>query len=151
MSSDEPELPESGVFHKVVLPVRLVCISGPLQGQVINQWSGTLCIGRAFTNDIVLPDESISKAHAHIICVDDTYYLEDLNSSNGTFLQGRKITKEKLQNGHVLRIGLSSFRFETVMATPEVHKGNTVIQALIAAIVLVFIAILVVLVKIMTM
>ena len=47
-----------------------------------------LRIGRARDNDIVIPDNSVSKYHCQIVRDGDSLYLIDLNSTNGTFANG---------------------------------------------------------------
>ncbi|MFT5123166.1 MAG: pSer/pThr/pTyr-binding forkhead associated (FHA) protein [Verrucomicrobiales bacterium] len=91
---------------------KLVCISGPLEGTSFDVTNQGLSFGRGTHNDVVLPDDSSSKDHARIYYEGKKFYLSDLGSSNGSFLQGRKISREELMNGHVMRIGLSTFRFD---------------------------------------
>ena len=117
MKQTDEEQPSSGLFQAVFLPVRLICVSGSLQGREFEQWGSHLVLGRSTGNDIVLSEETASKVHARIVCEDGVYYLEDLKSNNGTYLQGRPIEREKLQNGHVFRIGETAFRFETLPKT----------------------------------
>ena len=138
MDESGEEQPVSGLFQTVFLPVRLVCVSGSLQGQKFERWGSHLLFGRAFNNDIVVPEETASKVHARIVCEDGVYYLEDLNSNNGTYLQGRRITREKLQNGHTFRIGETTFRFETLPMTEEVKTKLWVFAAVMLGVLIIF-------------
>jgi len=61
-------------------------------------------IGRGPSNNIVLPHQSVSREHARIVSGGDGYYLEDLNSANGTYLNGQKIQRCRLSDGDVIRI-----------------------------------------------
>ena len=67
-------------------------------------------IGRKADNDLALPDKgTVSKIHAVITCEDGNYYIEDKDSSNGTFLSSfengsEKIKKQKLASGDVIYI-----------------------------------------------
>lgn len=54
--------------------------------------NGRLTIGRKDTNDIVLPFRNVSSFHAIVECVDGVVFVEDLNSTNGTFLNENKIS-----------------------------------------------------------
>ena len=58
------------------------------------------CIGRGLDMDIRIDDLTVSKRHARIIANDrNEYILEDLASSNGTFLNDAQVTTRKLRNG----------------------------------------------------
>jgi len=54
-------------------------------------------IGRGPDNDIVIRDERVSKEHARIVKLGTEYYLEDLDSRNGTFFEGKSVLKVHLQ------------------------------------------------------
>jgi hypothetical protein len=72
-------------------------------------------IGREKSNSIVLEDEKVSKQHAIIYQKDKIYYIEDLKSKNGVFINGRKIKKKtQLMRGALIKIGSMFFRFELV-------------------------------------
>mgnify|MGYP000865809243 CR=1 FL=1 len=62
-------------------------------------------IGRKEDNSIVLKEGTISGYHAKISFTGGNFYIEDLNSSNGTFINGRKITSTILQHGDVFKFG----------------------------------------------
>lgn len=62
---------------------------------------GTTTIGRRSDNDIVLNDPSVSNQHARLNH-EDNYFLTDLRSSNGTFINGKKILHSKLSDGDVI-------------------------------------------------
>ncbi|MBI2027103.1 MAG: sigma 54-interacting transcriptional regulator [Deltaproteobacteria bacterium] len=56
-------------------------------------------------NDFVLQDNYASRLHCRIVQHMDSYFLEDRESTNGTFLNGRRIQKEKLLNHNIIKIG----------------------------------------------
>ncbi len=62
---------------------------------------GTTSIGRQEDNDIVLNDLAVSKKHARINR-EEKYFLTDLRSSNGTFINGKKILHSKLSDGDII-------------------------------------------------
>lgn len=64
-------------------------------------------IGRGDQNDVVLPDptKAVSRFHAELRCEDGVYTLVDLNSQNGTWLEGRQVGCEVLQPGVVVNVG----------------------------------------------
>jgi len=69
-----------------------------------------LTIGRAPENDIVLGDSSVSRYHAVIHVIKGKPTIEDVGSSNSTFVNGEQIDKATLYNGDKLRIGRVSLR-----------------------------------------
>ncbi|EKQ50413.1 MULTISPECIES: FHA domain-containing protein [unclassified Clostridium] len=70
-----------------------------------------LTIGRKDGNSIVLSDPHVSGNHAKIIVRNDSLYIEDLNSTNGTYVNGNKINnKTKLANKDEIKIGTSVFK-----------------------------------------
>ena len=62
---------------------------------------GATTIGRRSDNDIVLDDPSVSNQHARLN-FENKYFLTDLRSSNGTFINGKKILHAKLADGDVI-------------------------------------------------
>ncbi|MCA9891703.1 MAG: FHA domain-containing protein [Anaerolineae bacterium] len=73
----------------------------PLRGQA-------LTVGRATDNDISINVLEMSRHHMRLINKEGSYIAEDLNSTNGTMLNGEKLTQQiKLENGDVLQIGES--------------------------------------------
>ncbi|MBV8724328.1 MAG: DUF3662 and FHA domain-containing protein [Candidatus Eremiobacteraeota bacterium] len=69
-------------------------------------------IGRNDDNEVVLLDASVSRAHASIATGADGAVLTDLDSTNGTFVNGRRIAKQTLRDGDELRFGNTVMRFE---------------------------------------
>ena len=72
-------------------------------------------IGRDAKNDISLDDELVSKEHAvlEIISTEEgvTFLLQDLKSTNHTFVNDTPIDLHKLKDGDTIRVGMSDFRF----------------------------------------
>ena len=85
-------------------------LSGPKAGKEILLQPGLLIIGRGDSCQIQIPSEGISKKHAQIYIKNDSVFVEDLGSSNGTFMKGKKIFKQKLTAGD--RIALYNVVFE---------------------------------------
>lgn len=75
-----------------------------------------ITIGRREGNDIVLDDMATSGQHAVVITLMNDSFLEDLNSTNGTFVNGNRIKKHALQHADVIVIG--RHRFEYVGQAP---------------------------------
>lgn len=74
---------------------------------------GTLNIGRAPDNDISLADPATSSRHAKIVTIFASSFIQDLNSTNGTIVNGRKIVRHTLHNGDVVSIGNLHLMFQT--------------------------------------
>lgn len=62
-------------------------------------------VGRDVNSDICLRDSSVSRRHANLYHQDQGFLIEDLGSTNGTYLNNQRIQKEALTNGDVLRLG----------------------------------------------
>lgn len=69
-------------------------------------------IGREATNVIVIADPSVSRLHATVEKKEDGYYLVDKNSSNGTFINGKKVSRQKLSHQDKVNLGNASMVFE---------------------------------------
>ena len=70
-------------------------------------------IGRAPENTIVIDDFSVSGHHALLQLIRETYYLKDLGSTNGTRVNGERISETQLRLGDRLRFGKVEGRFES--------------------------------------
>jgi pSer/pThr/pTyr-binding forkhead associated (FHA) protein len=68
-------------------------------------------IGRSPSAHLCIPDESISREHAVILFEDDTFVLEDLQSTNGTRVNGKRIRTAPLADGDEFQLGQTRLRF----------------------------------------
>lgn len=89
----------------------LEILDGDRAGDVVALPDQPLRIGRKPGNDLVLADEKTSGAHAEIVREGDRYLLRDLGSTNGTFLDGNRVTELVLTPGDVVTIGRIRCRF----------------------------------------
>jgi|SRR6185436_10765 len=89
---------------------RLTLRQGPTPGKVFELVKDTLTIGRDVNADITINDPEISRTHIRLTAQPDGYLIEDLGSTNGTFINGQRITGSKL-----LRPGDSLGLGETVV------------------------------------
>ena len=85
--------------------------SGPLAGTVFPLIEDITTIGSIEGNHVVLYDEGVSKRHAGIKIEEMRYELADFGSTNGTWVNGRKINKQFLRDGDEIRIGNSEMTF----------------------------------------
>ncbi len=87
---------------------RLLVRSGPTAGQTLNLEKSELFIGREVNNDIVINDSEVSRRHARLFFTDGNYYIEDLNSTNGTSVNGQRISGAyQLRPGELIMLGES--------------------------------------------
>jgi hypothetical protein len=64
-----------------------------------------LVIGRSSSCELVLADDTVSRRHAELFTEDGRWLLRDLDSSNGTWLNGRRIVEAEVRPGDVLHLG----------------------------------------------
>jgi hypothetical protein len=95
---------------------RLVVLTSPEleEGEVLTLDTHPLTVGRGPNNDVPLPsDEYASTKHVRFEPRRDGVWIEDIGSTNGTFVNGIRLTRErKLTPGDVVRIGETDLRFE---------------------------------------
>ncbi len=91
----------------------LLVRSGSFKGQRLAVQSPVVNIGRAEYNDVVISEPSVSTTHAKLQRREDLWVLSDLGSTNGTFVEGERITEEiALTPGSTLRFGEVAVLFE---------------------------------------
>src|SRR2546423_9672721 len=90
---------------------RLIAIDGPLSGRTFYLDEPDISIGRLVSNDICLEDPFVSRHHCVIRTEGTEYMIEDLNSANGTYVNGELIKASSLKEGSVIQIGNSRFIF----------------------------------------
>ena len=71
----------------------------------------TMTIGRKSDNDIHLDNLAVSSHHAKILTILNDSFIEDMNSTNGTYLNGSLINKNTLSNGDVIKIGKHEIKY----------------------------------------
>jgi len=71
----------------------------------------TITIGRRSTNDVCIPNLSVSGMHAKIVISDDSAMIEDLGSTNGTYINGRLISRQQLNDGDDIVMGKTRVTF----------------------------------------
>jgi pSer/pThr/pTyr-binding forkhead associated (FHA) protein len=92
---------------------RLEILNGGFEGMTYDLNTEEIVIGRNPTTDITLLDEGISREHAVIHYDADApgYVIEDLQSTNGTRVNGKRVRSAPLDEGDEIQIGQTRFRF----------------------------------------
>ena len=89
---------------------RLVITSGPREGVEIDLPEEQLTIGRSSESGLVIRDDYTSTHHARLMLWDDQWVIQDLDSTNGTFLEGSRVTLPvPVPLGTPVTIGTTSF------------------------------------------
>jgi pSer/pThr/pTyr-binding forkhead associated (FHA) protein len=93
---------------------RLIAVSGPLKGTVNPLKGGPLSLGRDSTNQLPLEDRAVSRKHCRVSqMAGGEFEIADLDSHNGTWVNGAAITHRLLQHGDCIRVGSCEFVFRT--------------------------------------
>ena len=96
-----------------MVSAKLVICNGGFEGMEYELSAEETLIGRNPTTDITLLDENISREHAIILFDEATgaYTVEDLQSTNGTKVNGKGARSHELEHGDEIQIGHTVFRF----------------------------------------
>ena len=106
---------------------------GPGKGKKYELYTPLGHVGRGAHNDVRLPDESVSETHAKLQKREDGWYVVDMDSTNGTYVGGSRVSGErKIEGSPDLRFGGMKFRFTAVgMTAGEIEaKGTRAIAAI---------------------
>lgn len=89
-----------------------------------------ITVGRNFDNDIHISDSTVSGRHARIILNPDYRYIEDMGSTNGTFVNGHRITRHTLSSGDQIMIGqhLMVFNSQSQNSISELEDHEPTLQ-----------------------
>lgn len=89
----------------------LVVIYGPNLGRRYPLDGAELRIGRGADNDMVIDMDNVSRLHAKVFKKDDGIYVEDLDSTNGSYVNDVEVKADRLRNGDLLKIGGAILKF----------------------------------------
>ena len=100
-------------FPRRDTPRRLVVTAGPLRGTTLPLTSSAILIGRAPACTLVLDDDYSSARHARIFSQDGRWFVEDLGSTNGTFVGRERVTEPTpVPIGAQVRVGQSTLELQ---------------------------------------
>src|SRR5690606_24111305 len=103
-----------------------------LDSQVLAEYNMTkerYTIARLPDNDVRIDNPAVSGHHSLTINILNDSFLEDLNSTNGTYVNGRLIKKHALQHGDVITIGHHQLRFSDQRDVAQDECGKTMVIA----------------------
>src|SRR5712691_4693056 len=103
---------------------RLDVIDGPLKGRRIPCAEGEISVGRESSNRLPLNDLAVSRRHCVIEKEGDRFHIRDLDSRNGTFVNGTPVKKRFLEHGDQIEIGKSVFVFSIDTTEMESPAGS---------------------------
>jgi hypothetical protein len=92
---------------------KLVLLSAGMTGRTHDLISEKTTVGRVEDNTFQIAEPSVSSHHCEVILRGNDVIIKDLNSTNGTFINGEKITESPLKSGQILRLGQIEMRLET--------------------------------------
>lgn len=92
---------------------RLVVLSAGLAGRTHDLKVDKTTIGRVEDNTFQIAEPSVSSHHCEILLRGNDVVIKDLNSTNGTFINGEKVSESVLKPGQMLRLGQVELKLET--------------------------------------
>ena len=92
---------------------RLIVVSGMLLGQQMELGTAPVIIGRASECGLSMPHPSVSRLHCRIWRDGDRYMIEDLASTNRTYVNGKPVTRAELCDGDQIGVGNNAIKFFT--------------------------------------
>lgn len=101
-------------------------ISGKYQGgEFPLRMNREIIIGRSSDLDMVLVEDMVSRRHAKITSTDAEVYIQDLGSTNGTFVNGEKVSRSRLSEGDRILVGTSIIKLVTAdLASTEQSEAE---------------------------
>jgi pSer/pThr/pTyr-binding forkhead associated (FHA) protein len=134
MPQPPPSPSQTPTSPQVAPLASLLVRSGALKGRRLAVKVPVVNIGRAEFNDVVIADPSVSTTHAKLQRRDDVWILTDLGSTNGTFVEGERVTGElAILAGSTVRFGEVSVLFEPLDHSTPIRRasGTQVVSAVL--------------------
>ncbi len=102
----------------------LFVIQGRDQGQRYELAEPRIPIGRTNDNVLQLHDTEVSRKHAELVRSGDVFLIRDLNSSNGTFVNGKPVKERQLSTGDQIQLGRTLLLFTGVKEDSSLHDSQ---------------------------
>src|SRR5437588_6597813 len=94
-------------------------LNGSLEGQEIELIADPQTVGRGSSCNIKIGDAGVSSKHAKIWCEDGVFFVMDLGSTNGTFVNERDVDREQLSDGDTITFGMTKAQFVADQPKPR--------------------------------
>src|SRR5512140_2639476 len=101
---------------------KLVLLSAGMTGRTHELKVEKTTIGRVDDNTFQIAEPSVSSHHCEVLLQGNDVVVRDLNSTNGTYINGQKITESPIKPGQILRLGQIEMRLETDTPAPAPKK-----------------------------
>src|SRR2546423_15371670 len=105
---------------------RLVAVAGPLKDSAFELGDAEVSIGRDSSNSVRIADSLLSRRHCAVRRAGDSFRLFDLDSMNGTFVNGRPVREHVLEHGDQIAVGESRLVFLLEEAGTTARRSNPV-------------------------
>ena len=111
--TDRNTIADTGPHENGEFKPRLIVVSGMMLGLQIELGNDVVTIGRASECALSLQHPSVSRHHCEISRDGDRYFIEDLGSTNRTYLNGKPVRREELHDGDQISVGNNAIKFFT--------------------------------------
>lgn len=101
---------------------KLVLLSAGMTGRTHDLKADKTTIGRVEDNTFQIAEPSVSSHHCEVLLRGNDVVIKDLGSTNGTFINGEKISESPIKPGQILRLGQVEMRLETDAPPPSSKK-----------------------------
>lgn len=108
-------------------PPRLIVVSGVFLGHQLEIGHEPIVIGRAAEATLSLPHPSVSRSHCRVWIEGDRFFIEDLGSTNKTYLNGQSVMRAELSDGDQIGVGNHALKFFRG-ASPEARYHQELID-----------------------
>ncbi len=131
--------PDSSTPNRIVLTppkssgkpqITITILAGPEQGHIFKIARPSTTLGRSNTCEVMITDPLVSRQHCQILLGMGGISLRDLGSTNGTFLNGARVTESPLRNQDVISIGGTRLRFAVEVSKETVDSHTPKIDEL---------------------
>lgn len=109
---------------------KLVVLSAGMTGRTQELKVDKTTIGRVEDNTFQIAEPSVSSHHCEVLLRGSEVVVRDLNSTNGTYINGEKVTEKAIKPGQILRLGQIELRLETDVpaAAPKKQLDQTLVM-----------------------